>query len=87
MPLSVSLLIDGISGNFFNLLFPPQITIGAAVKMVQKRSFDDGEPLEISSKHLKQVVEQSHQIMSFSESVISEDPLRYHFALGVRFCL
>ncbi|XP_022972613.1 uncharacterized protein LOC111471148 [Cucurbita maxima] len=53
--------------------------------MVQKRSFDDGEPLEISSKHLKQVVEQSNQIMSFSESVIPEDPLRYHFALGEEF--
>lgn len=50
--------------------------------MVQKQPFDDGEPLEISSKRLKQVVEQSNQILSFSESVIPEDSLQYHYALG-----
>lgn len=53
--------------------------------MVQKRSFDDGEQLEISSKHLKQVVEKSNQILSFSESVIHEDSLPYHYALGDGF--
>lgn len=76
-----------ISGNFFNLFFSPQITIGAAIKMVQKQAFDDGEPLEISSKHLKQVVEQSNQILSFSESVIPEDALQYHYALGASLAL
>ncbi|KAG7023221.1 AT-rich interactive domain-containing protein 2, partial [Cucurbita argyrosperma subsp. argyrosperma] len=58
------------------------ITIGAAFKMVQNQPFDDGESMEISSKHLKQVVEQSNQILSFSESVIPEDTLQYHYALG-----
>ncbi|KGN63712.1 uncharacterized protein LOC101205795 [Cucumis sativus] len=53
--------------------------------MVQKQPFDDGEPLEISSKRLKQVVEQSNQILSFSESVIPEDSLQYHYGLGDEF--
>lgn len=55
--------------------------------MVQKRSFDDGEQLEISSKHLKQVVEKSNQILSFSESVIHEDSLPYHYALGASLAI
>lgn len=80
--LSVFSYINGIFGKCLNLFFYPQITICAAVKMVQKQSFDDGEPLEISSKHLKQVVEQNNQILSFSESVLPEDSLQYHYALG-----
>lgn len=82
MPQSVSLFVDGISGIFYNIFFPSQITIGGTFKMVQKQPFDDGEPLEISSKRLKQVVEQSNQILSFSESVIPEDSLQYHYGLG-----
>ena len=77
----------GVLKCFFNYFFPPQITIGAAFKMVQNQPFDDGESMEISSKHLKQVVEQSNQILSFSESVIPEDTLQYHYALGASLAI
>lgn len=43
--------------------------------MVQKRSFDDEELYEISSKHPRQL-EHNHHLISFLEFVPFDDPLQ-----------
>lgn len=49
--------------------------------MVQKRPYDDEETFKISFKHPRQV-EPSKQLISFSESVFSEDVSGIPHTLG-----